>query len=84
MKTQTPTAAHHVIDIRKATAHGRQLVASNDPQAVEFVVGDRRYSLESMLEANDVDEDCCEWLRSAKPGDVYEQMHAERVQAVRS
>ena len=83
MSTKREITHPHPIDAFKARVAGHQLQASNDPVAVQFEIGGKRYSLAQMLEANDVDAECCEWLRSAKPGDVFEQMHAERVQAVR-
>lgn len=51
-------------------------------QAPEFVIGGRRYDLESMLAANGEDPEICAWLRSAVPGDVYDRMHSELVKCV--
>lgn len=59
--------------------------ASNDPAAnVEFVMTayDLRYSREAMLAANADCEDICSWVRFAKPGDIYDDLHAERVECV--
>ncbi len=50
----------------------------------EFAIAGRRYPLASMLAENGEDEDVTSWLLSAKPGDVYEAMHAEPVQCVES
>jgi hypothetical protein len=44
-----------------------------------FRICDESHALESMLEANAYDEDVCEWLRAARPGDVFDIGHSERV-----
>lgn len=48
----------------------------------QFLIAGQRYTRAAMLEANAGDEDCCAWLRLAKPGDVYEQMHSEPVRCL--
>lgn len=57
-------------------------MAHHPEQELEYRVAGKSYSLASMLAANAEDVECCAWLRTAKPGDVYEPMHAERVVAV--
>lgn len=40
------------------------------------------YTLAEMMAANIADQDTCDWLRAAKPGDVRDDYHAERVECV--
>ena len=47
-----------------------------------FVVDGERYSLAEMLDANAEDDVTCDWLRAAKPGDVFDDMHAERIECI--
>lgn len=39
-------------------------------------------SLAQMLAANGESDEVCAWLRAARPGDVYDDMHGERVYCV--
>lgn len=48
----------------------------------EFVVNGLRYSRADMLSANDADDDFCAWIRAARAGAVWEQMHSERCECV--
>lgn len=47
-----------------------------------FQINGKSYSAAEMLAANADDEDVSEWLLTAKPGDVYEAMHAETVRCI--
>lgn len=48
----------------------------------EFRIAGKVYTREAMLRANADDPDFCVWATRAAPGDVYEQMHAERCECV--
>lgn len=49
-----------------------------------FAMDGQTYTLDAMIEANPDDTDFIAWAQTAKPGDVYEVMHAENVTAVQS
>lgn len=65
---------------------GSGLFAANDPAAhasePHFIVGGLRYSRAAMLAENWADEDFCQWLRVARPGEVWDQMHSEHCECV--
>lgn len=59
--------------------------APNEPPPAnppEFIVGGMVWTQDSMLSANAADQQFCEWLRSAKPGDVWDGMHTERCECI--
>ncbi len=49
---------------------------------VRFVIDGSVSTLAEMLAANAEDEHVCEWLRAARPGDVFDEFHGEYVECV--
>lgn len=62
-------------------ARGLLLLAGNDePEAFGYMVDGKVYTLAQMLASNRDDEDVCDWLCDANPGDVFEDI--QRVECV--
>lgn len=59
-------------------------IAAGIAQAADpaFVVAGETFTLADMLAVNADDAATCAWLATAKPGEVLEQFHGERVQCV--
>ena len=47
-----------------------------------FVVAGETFTRADMLASNADDAETCAWLATAKPGEVLDQMHGERVECV--
>jgi len=75
-----PTQSFQAIEA-DANAEARAILAGRSSEP-HFMVNGARYSRASMLAENADDEDFCQWLRMARVGEVWEQMHSERCECV--
>jgi hypothetical protein len=55
---------------------------SKPTRETQFLVDGERVALREMLRDNAHDPEVCEWLRTARPGDRWPDMHSVNVRCV--